>query len=43
MKPSVTGMLPIFEEKANTYPMMAHGLKVICEAVEKLNPGQVPV
>ena len=26
MKPSVTGMLPIFEEKASSYPMMAHGL-----------------
>ena len=43
MKPSVTCMLPIFEEKANIYLMMAPGLKVICEAVEKLNPGQVPV
>ena len=43
MKPSVTGMLPIFEEKASSYPMMAHGLKVICEAVQKLNPGQIPV
>ena len=43
MKPSVTGMMPIFEEKASSYPMMAHGLKVICEAVQKLNPGQIPV
>ena len=43
MKPSVTGMLPLFEEKSSTHAMMVHGLKVVCEVVEELNPGQVPI
>ncbi|MES9882214.1 MAG: hypothetical protein ABW185_15180 [Sedimenticola sp.] len=37
------GMLPIFPEKAPTASMVKHGLTVIKDAIEFLNPGQTPV
>ena len=43
VKPAVTGYFPIFEEKAATFPMLQHGMKVVSTAVEKLNPGQIPI
>ena len=43
INPSVTGLFPLFEEKAATMPMMTHGLAMICKAIEKLNEGQIPV
>ena len=33
--PSITGLFPLFEEKAATFPMMKHGLMVICAAIKK--------
>ena len=41
--PAVIGMLPIFPEKAPTASMLKHGLTVIKDAIEFLNPGQTPV
>ena len=43
IEPSIFGFLPLFEEKAASWAMQKHGLKVICSAIEKLNPGQIPV
>ena len=43
IRPSVTGFFPIFEEKSASFPMLKHALKVVSEAIEKLNEGQVPV
>ena len=34
-------LIPIFIEKAATADMMRHGISVISNTVEKLNPGQV--
>ena len=42
-KPAITGYFPIFEEKAASFPMLQHGMKVVSTMVEKLNPGQKPV
>ena len=36
-------MLPLFYEKAATPAMIKHGMDVIKNAIEHLNPGQIPV
>ncbi len=40
---SIVALLPLFREKANTVSMVSHAMKMIIEAVDHLNPGQVPV
>ena len=41
--PSITALLPLFCEGAHSAAMVRHGLDVIKQAVDYLNPGQVPV
>ena len=41
--PARSALLPLFYEKSATPAMIKHGMNVIREAVEYLNPGQVPV
>ncbi|KAK3716735.1 hypothetical protein QZH41_006309 [Actinostola sp. cb2023] len=41
--PCLSGILPLFDEKAATVSMMKHGLDVQKKVTEYLNPGQVPV
>ena len=40
---SVSGLLPLFQEKAANASMLKHGINIIKAAIEKLNPGQIPV
>lgn len=42
-KPCLTGILPLFDEKAATVSMMKHGFDIIKKATEFLNPSQVPI
>ena len=42
-KPAITGLLPIFEDKAASFPMLQHGMNIVSKLTEKLNPGQIPV
>ena len=41
--PCLSSLLPLFYEKAATVAMMKHGMFVIKEVTEFLNPGQIPV
>ena len=41
--PCLSSLLPLFYEKAATVAMMKHGMFVIKEATEFLNPGQIAV
>lgn len=41
--PTITALLPLFYEKADTPTMIKHGMDVLREATSLLNPGQVPV
>ena len=40
---TTSGLLPLFHEKGANFGMLKHGIVVIMAAVEKLNPGQIPV
>ena len=41
--PAITGMLPMFRESAHTLAMVKHGMDLIKQATDLVNPGQVPV
>ena len=41
--PATTALLPLFYEKADTPPMVKHGMDILGEATSFLNLGQVPV
>ena len=41
--PSVNAMLPLFPDESSSPAMLRHCLDVIQEAVQHINPGQVPV
>ena len=41
--PAVCALLPLFYEKAATPAMVKHGMDVQKQAIEYLNPGQIPV
>ena len=43
IKPCVTGLVPMFDEKAASAAMMKHGMSVIASTIEKINPGQNPI
>ena len=43
VQPALTQLLPIFQEKAATAAMIKHGMDVLREATQFLNPGQIPV
>lgn len=40
---SLTSMLPLFREAANSVAMIRHSMNMVKNAVEILNPGQVPI
>ena len=41
--PAICALLPLFYEKSTTPAMIKHGMDVQRQAVEYLNPGQIPV
>ena len=41
--PAVTALLPLFYKKADSPAMIKHGMDVIKNITEFLNPGQIPV
>lgn len=41
--PATKVVLPLFYEKAHSPSMVKHGLEKITEAIQKANPGQIPV
>ena len=41
--PAITGLLPLFRESAHTLAMVKHGMNLIKQATELVNPRQVPV
>ena len=41
--PAITALLPLFYEHADTPAMIKHGMNIIKQATEFLNPGQIPV
>lgn len=41
--PDVSALLPLFQEQSKSIAMMRHSMDVIQQAIEHLNPGQVPV
>ena len=41
--PAICAMLPLFYEKSATPAMVKHGMDVQKQAIEYLNPGQIPV
>ena len=42
VRPALTQLLPVFSEKAATAAMIKHGMDVVKEATQFLNPGQIP-
>ncbi len=36
-------MIPLFYEKASSAAIVKHGMNVQCQAIEFVNPGQIPV
>lgn len=42
-QPAVSGLLPLFHEKAATTPMVKHGMDVLRQVTDYVNPGQFPV
>lgn len=43
LQAAITQLLPLFNEKAATAAMIKHGMDVLREATQFLNPGQLPV
>ena len=41
--PALCALLPLFYEKAATPAMVKHGMEIQRQAIEYLNPGQIPV
>ncbi len=41
--PAITALLPLFCEHADTPAMIKHGMEIIKQVTEFLNPGQIPV
>ncbi|KAE8741877.1 hypothetical protein FOCC_FOCC012580 [Frankliniella occidentalis] len=41
--PSINALLPLFHENASSASMIYHGMTIIKETTEYLNPGQIPV
>ena len=41
--PAIIRLLPLFYEHADTPAMIKHGMNIIKQATEFLNPGQIPV
>ena len=40
---ALTSLLPLFYDQANYVAMIRHSMNVVNQAVDILNPGQVPV
>ena len=41
--PWITGLCPMFDEKAATATMMYHTIKIVSSTISKLNPNQIPI
>ncbi len=41
--PTITAMLPLFHDDSKSFAMIRHSMDVIKQAVQELNPAQVPV
>lgn len=41
--PVISGLLPLFYEKASSLAMVKHGMELQQKATEYLNPGQIPI
>ena len=41
--PVISGLLPLFYEKASSLAMVKHGMEIQKQATEYLNPGQIPI
>ena len=41
--PWITGLCPMFDEKAATATMMYHTIKIVSSTILKLNPNQIPI
>ena len=41
--PVISGLLPLFYEKASSLAMVKHGMEMQRQATAHLNPGQIPV
>eukprot|EP00733_Pompholyxophrys_punicea_P000349 Pompholyxophrys_punicea_v1_NODE_93_length_3578_cov_92.823162.p1 type:complete len:201 gc:universal NODE_93_length_3578_cov_92.823162:2879-2277(-) len=41
--PALIGMLPVFRQKASSPSMVKHGMAVIANLTQFINPGQIPV
>ena len=43
ISPVISGLLPLFYEKASSLAMVKHGMEMQRQATAHLNPGQIPV
>ena len=43
ISPVISGLLPLFYEKASSLAMVKHGMEMQRQAMAHLNPGQIPV
>ena len=43
MPPAISGLMPLFRDKAHSLALVKHGMEVIAKATEHVNHGQVPV
>ena len=41
--PATSYMLPLFTESSTSPAMLLHGMKLVCQAINHINPGQTPV
>ena len=41
--PAITAILPLFRDVSHTPAMVKHGMDIIKQATEQVNPGQIPV
>ncbi len=41
--PVLSSLLPLFYEKVSTFSMVKHGMEIVRQITEHLNPGQIPV
>ena len=41
--PAISGLMPLFRDKAHSLALVKHGMEVIAKATEHVNHGQVPV
>ena len=42
-EPAITSLMPMSHESAHSVPMVLHGMNIVNDAIQLVNPGQVPV